>query len=154
MGAVLLLQADDIATFTSYVERNLSVDTRYRVIWDVATESISNNYTCSITEENYAICISNPELIEQLMAQRPPKNKDETFVLQIYEAFRNGEPNGVIKAYLLPWQRNLNFSYCLQRPDHARHDDEYDNMIDEGLDVFVSHSICCNFRIRVRIYLL
>lgn len=86
-------ETDGVSTFTSYVAKNLSIETIYRAIWDVVTTSISDHYTYSIPEDNFIIFISNPKLVDQLIAQRPPKSKDEEFVLQVYEAFRNGEPD-------------------------------------------------------------
>lgn len=86
-------QQDDISGFTSYVVNHLTAENIYRVLWDVTTTSISDHYMYSINEENFKVFVNDTELVDQLVAKRPPQTKDEEFVFRIYETFRNGEPD-------------------------------------------------------------
>ena len=94
---------DTVDTFTRYIRSILSPDNAYRVLWDVKTCAIGDNYFYSISDEYLAIFVGDIEVVEKLLDANPPKTKDEEFVYRMYDTYRNGEPNvwgdkGVVSA--------------------------------------------------------
>lgn len=84
---------DSVDTFTSYIKRTLSSQNVYRVLWDVKTCAIGNDFRYSISDEDLAIYLGDIGVVEQLVEMNPPKSKDEEFVYQMYDVYRNGEPD-------------------------------------------------------------
>ena len=95
--------SNTVASFTSYIKGILSVENVYRVLWDVKTCAIGDNYRYSISDENLSIYLGDIEAVKKLVEKAPPKDKDEEFVYQMYDVYCNGEPDawgdkGVISA--------------------------------------------------------
>ena len=95
--------SNTVASFTSYIKGILSAENVYRVLWDVKTCAIGDNYRYSISDENLSIYLGDIEAVKKLVEKAPPKNKDEEFVYQMYDVYCNGEPDawgdkGVISA--------------------------------------------------------
>lgn len=87
-------KADDaVKTFTSYIKDILSAENVYRVLWDVKTCAIGDNYQYSISDKNLAVYLGDIEVVKKLVEENPPKNKDEEFVYQMYDVYCNGEPD-------------------------------------------------------------
>ena len=92
-----------VASFTSYIKGILSAENVYRVLWDVKTCAIGDDYRYSISEENLSIYLGDIEAVKKLVEKTPPKSKDEEFVYQMYDVYSNGEPDewgdkGVVSA--------------------------------------------------------
>ncbi len=92
-----------VETFTNYIKSILSAENVYRVLWDVKTCTIGDNYQYSISDENLTIYLGGIEAVEKLIEENPPKSKDEEFVYQMYVVYCNGEPDvwghkGIISA--------------------------------------------------------
>ena len=94
---------DAVDTFRSYIKGILSAENVYRVLWDVKTCSIGDNYQYSISDENLTIYLGDINAVKKLVEENPPKSKDEEFVYQMYAAYCNEEPDvwgrkGVVTA--------------------------------------------------------
>ena len=92
-----------VDSFTNYVKSILSAKNVYRVLWDVKTCAIGDNYIYSISDENLTIYLGDIEVVKELVEENPPKSKDEEFVHQMYDVYCNGEPDiwghkGVVAA--------------------------------------------------------
>lgn len=99
---------ENVSEFTAYIINNLSTDNIYRVLWDITSTSIGNQYRYSINEEYFNLFINNTDLVDKLLESSPPRSKDEEFVLQIYYAFRNGSPDiWVDKGITVPTYKEL-----------------------------------------------
>ncbi len=90
-------------SFRSYIKGVLSAKNIYRVLWDVKTCAIGDNYKYSISDENLTIYLGNIEVVKKLVEENPPQSKDEKFVYQMYDVYCNGEPDewghkGVVSA--------------------------------------------------------
>lgn len=85
--------SNTVASFTSYIKGILSAENVYRVLWDVKTCAIGDNYRYSISDENLSIYLGDIEGVKKLVEKTPPKSKDEEFVYQMYDVYCNGEPD-------------------------------------------------------------
>ena len=90
-------------SFRSYIKGILSAENIYRVLWDVKTCAIGDNYMYSISDQNLTIYLGDIEVVKKLVEENPPQSKDEKFVYQMYDVYCNGEPDewghkGVVSA--------------------------------------------------------
>ncbi len=83
--------ADNKAGFTDYIKSIISPTNVYRVLWDIVGHSVSNTHKYSISEENMAAFGLTAEILDSFIAQQPPRNEDESFVLRVYEAYKGSE---------------------------------------------------------------
>lgn len=83
----------EVDSFTSYIKGILSAENIYRVLWDVKSCTIGENYLYSISDENLSVCLGDIALIKKLVEENPPKSKDEEFVYRMYDVYCNGEPD-------------------------------------------------------------
>ena len=82
-----------MATFTAYIQMILSAGTVYRVVWDTKNCGISSNYIYSIDEKIFNNYIGEQAVVDKLVNDNPPRNKDESLTLELYEIFKNGKPD-------------------------------------------------------------
>lgn len=86
-------EKDAINVFTSFIRSILSSENIYRVLWDIKTCAIGNNYLYSLNEENLSIFLGDIEIVKSLIENNPPKSKDEEFIYQMYDIYCNGQPD-------------------------------------------------------------
>ena len=79
--------------FTDYIKSILSAENVYRVLWDVKTCAIGDNYQYSISDENLTVYLCDIQAVKKLVEENPPRSKDEEFVYQMYNVYCNGEPD-------------------------------------------------------------
>ena len=84
---------DAVESFTDYIKSILSAENVYRVLWDVKTCAIGDNYQYSISDENLTVYLGDIQAVKKLVEENPPRSKDEEFVYQMYNAYCNGEPD-------------------------------------------------------------
>lgn len=101
-------QIENVDGFRLYILKNLSEDNIYRVLWDITTARISSQYIYLIEEEDFKIYINDTEKVDRLLEKRPPENKDEEFVRQIYDMFEKGEADEWgLKGVTVPVEKKL-----------------------------------------------
>lgn len=83
-------EKEETPKFTAYIMGILAATNVYKLLWDISSEAISDNYTYSITEENMVLFCDNKELLDNLIQNTPPCTEDEEFVNKIYDSYRNG----------------------------------------------------------------
>lgn len=83
-------EKEDTPQFTAYIMGILAATNVYKLLWDISSEAISDNYTYSITEENMVLFCDNKELLDDLLQNTPPCTEDEEFVNKIYDSYING----------------------------------------------------------------
>ena len=86
-------QCENIEELAVYITNHLSDESVYRILWDIISLSIGNQYMYSIKDENFNLFISDVDLLDAMLEKRPPKTKDEEFVRRVYDAYRKGTPN-------------------------------------------------------------
>lgn len=86
---------DTVDSFTNYIKGILSAENVYRVLWDIKTCAIGDNYRYSISDENLTIYLGDIETVKRIVEKNPPKSKDEEFVYQMYDVYCNGEPDAL-----------------------------------------------------------
>ena len=84
---------DAVESFTDYIKSILSAENVYRVLWDVKTCAIGDNYQYSISDENLTVYLGDIQAVKKLVEENPPRSKDEEFVYQMYNVYCNGEPD-------------------------------------------------------------
>lgn len=80
-------------TFTKYIKNILSPKIVYRVLWDIKSCTIGENYQYSINDEYLKLFLGDIDTIKKLIEGNPPKTKDEEFVYKVYDEYCNGEPD-------------------------------------------------------------
>lgn len=81
----------------------------YKILADIITVSISNHYTYAITEKDINLFFDNENAIDNLLKDNPPKNDSESFILQVYNHYKNKivNPNDVFNKYSI----SLNYPF-------------------------------------------
>ena len=79
-----------VPQFTDYIMGILTPATVYKVLWDISSLSIGDNYVYSINDESIKLFCNNEELLSNLVQNTPPRTTDEEFVNKIYDTYING----------------------------------------------------------------
>ena len=79
-----------IPQFTVYVKTVLSPISLYRILWDVTSLSIGNDYCYHIPKENMEAFFGEEEILADLMQNTTPRTSDEEFVQKVYDNYANG----------------------------------------------------------------
>lgn len=82
---------EDIPRFTAYIMDVLSPVVVYRILWDICSLSIGDNYKYHIPAEHLQIFFNNETLVNDLIQNTPPCTDDEKFVRRVYDAHVNGD---------------------------------------------------------------
>lgn len=83
--------SDALEVFTKYLKSILSPKKIYRILWDVKSCTIGDNYQYSINEEYLKLFLGDLDTATKMVATNPPNTIDEEFVYQMYDTYCNGE---------------------------------------------------------------
>ena len=94
----------EVDSFTCYIKGILSAEDIYRVLWDVKSCTIGENYLYSISDENLSVCLDDIALIKKLVEKNPPKVKTKGLYIECTMFIATGSRiSGAIKG--LPLQQ-------------------------------------------------
>ena len=80
-------------TVIDYVEEVMNGDNIYRILGDLVRQSIGKRYGYSIPEETFCGFISQPDRVDKLLHENPPKTESEMLIKEVYDVYRTGEPD-------------------------------------------------------------
>ena len=102
-----LKEQEKESRFSEYIMSSISDDTVYRILWDIVSVSIGDNYRYSINEENMRAYFGNSANLETLLNRTPPRTEDEKFVKKVCDYYIEGEKD--------TWGRASVFTSCSQK---------------------------------------
>ena len=76
--------------FKSYVRSIASSKNIYRILWDVTSHSIGEEYNYSLSSKDLALFFDDETIVDRLLKGTFPKNESEEFIMSIYSAFKSG----------------------------------------------------------------
>lgn len=79
-----------IPQFTAYIMKIISPTTLYRVLWDVISLSIGDDYRYYIPEEHMELFFNDKGVLTDLVQKTAPSTDDEKFVRKVYDYYANG----------------------------------------------------------------
>ena len=76
--------------FKSYVRSIASSKNIYRILWDVTSHSIGEEYNYSLSSKDLALFFDDETIVDRLLKGTFPKNESEEFIMSIFSAFKSG----------------------------------------------------------------
>ena len=98
----------DPTSFSNYISSVISPENVYRAIGDTVSLSISNQgYGYRINKETFLLYFGDGKTIDEIMAEAPPKNDSEQFLVTLYKRYRQN--NEGIKENSFFFERPIDF---------------------------------------------
>lgn len=77
--------------FKKYILASSNKNTIYRILGDMVSTSLGNEYGYYIKLDAFNQYFDDPVIVDEFLDQCPPRNEDEQFIYSIYQKFRSAE---------------------------------------------------------------
>lgn len=91
LGLYSYCSESDPQIFKQYIATIVSKENIYRILWDIITQGIGEEYLYSIDKKNIDIFFNDVADAEVVLQARDPKNNSEKFVKKVFLTFRYGK---------------------------------------------------------------
>lgn len=91
LGLYSYCSESDPQIFKQYIATIVSKDNIYRVLWDIITQGVGEEYLYSIDKKNIDIFFNDVADAEVVLQARDPQNSSEKFVKEVFLTFRYGK---------------------------------------------------------------